>query len=130
MILGVGTDLLSLERMRRAVEDPSVDSPFLVRTFTLREREEARLRPDPVLCFATRFAGKEAVFKALGLAGDHIRLDEIEILNDAIGRPRVTLHGDLKRHAGEATVELSLSSDTAYCLAFAVLQTAESTQGG
>jgi holo-[acyl-carrier protein] synthase len=130
MILGVGTDLLSVERMRRVVEDPGVDSAFLRRTFTAREREEARRRPDPILYLASRFAGKEAVFKALGLAGDHVRLDEIEILNDAIGRPTVTLHGELKRHAGEATVDLSLSSETEYCLAFAVLSSAESKQGG
>ena len=99
-------------------------------TEILRERGVSRSAILRIARLACVFAAKEAVFKSLGLPGDHVRLDEIEILNDPNGRPVVTLHGDLKRHAGEATVDLSLSSETEYCLAFAVLSSAESTQGG
>ena len=128
MVAGVGTDLLSIERIRRAVEDPAVDSAFLVRTFTERERAEARLRPDPVLYFATRFAGKEAVFKCLGLDGGWVRLDEIEILNAENGQPFVVLTGEFRRKAelnGIADIHISLSHDTDYALAFAVAQAAD-----
>ena len=128
MVAGVGTDLLSIDRIRRAVEDPAVDSPFLVRTFTERERAEARLRPDPVLYFATRFAGKEAVFKCLGLDGGRVRLDEIEILNAENGQPFVVLTGEFRRKAelnGIADIHISLSHDTDYALAFAVAQAAD-----
>ena len=131
MILGIGTDLMNLERMRRVVEDPAVDSPFLVRTFTERERDEARRRPDPVLYFATRFAGKEAVFKSLGLEGGRVRLDEIEIRNAENGQPFVILSGELRRKAelaGITDIRISLSSDTDYALAFAVAQASESQE--
>lgn len=128
MVAGVGTDLLSIERIRRAVEDPAVDSPFLVRTFTERERAQARLRPDPVLYLATRFAGKEAVFKSLGLDGGRVRLDEIEILNAENGQPFVALTGEFRRQAeraGVTDVLISLSHDTDYALAFAIAQAAD-----
>jgi phosphopantetheine--protein transferase-like protein len=73
--------------------------------------------------YATRFSGKEAVFKSLSLPGDSIRLNEIEILENEIGQPVVTLIGDAKRHAeqkGITAIYISLSCDTEYASAFAV----------
>ena len=73
----------------------------------------------------TRFAGKEAVFKTFGAHPDSIRLDEIEILGDENGAPKVTLHGRARRMAeamGASHVHISLSYDLPFVIAFAVME--------
>jgi holo-[acyl-carrier protein] synthase len=125
MVIGVGTDILRIDRMRQDTGDFSADSPFIRKTFTPAERLAAAERPDPILYLATRFAGKEAVFKALGHDGSQIRLNEIEIVNDANGQPQVTLSGRMQQLAdakGVASTCISLSFDTEYAIAFAIMQ--------
>ncbi|MGI6333328.1 MAG: holo-ACP synthase [Saccharofermentanales bacterium] len=125
MIIGIGTDILDINRLRRCPEDLLPDAPFLIKTYTAAERAAAEERPDKIAYLATRFAGKEAVFKALGIGGDRIRLNEIEILNDGDGRPQVTLTGRMKELAdrcGVLEVKLSLSYENDYAIAFAIMQ--------
>lgn len=124
MVTGVGTDILALHRFRRIMADDS--QVFLDRVYTVKEQELARSRPDSFLFFATRFAGKEAVFKALGIPSDSFRLVDIEILSDPTGRPEVTLYGqaaELSVKQQLAPVHLSLSFEDEYVVAFAVIQT-------
>lgn len=123
MVIGVGTDILLIDRLKRNPEDLAVNAPFLLKTYTPAERQAALARPDPVLYLSTRFAGKEAVFKALGSDDSQIRLDQIEILNRADGQPQVTLYGRMKELAegkGVSNIHISLSYDTDYAIAFAV----------
>lgn len=123
MILGTGVDILDIERIRNVHQD-GTDS-FFKATYTEAEREHALIRPDPALYFATRFAGKEAVFKCLGIMPDGIRLNEIEILEAETGQPRVTLSGNLKQIAenkGIRDIQVSLSYETDFAIAFAVAQ--------
>lgn len=98
---------------------------FLRKVYTEAEIREAEKREVPLSYYATRFAGKEAVFKALNLSPDDIRLNEIEILNDPNGRPHATLLGNVARLAerqGITSVSVSLSYDTEYAIAFAVAE--------
>ncbi|HAL74019.1 MAG TPA: holo-[acyl-carrier-protein] synthase [Clostridiales bacterium] len=128
MILGVGTDILLIDRLRRNPEDLAENSPFLRKTYTPAEQQAAQARPDPILFFSTRFAGKEAVFKALGSDDSQIRLDQIEILNRADGQPQVTLYGRMKELAeakGVNSIHISLSYDTDYAIAFVVASSEE-----
>lgn len=123
MVLGIGTDILKMERILAL--DLNRDESFFQRTFTSREYEQAMEYPEPMLFFATRFAGKEAVFKSLGVNGDTIRLNEIEILSTPCGQPQVQLRGKLKEitlKKGIKEVQISLSSDSEYAVAFAVAQ--------
>lgn len=121
MILGIGCDLMALERMPPL---PPED-PFLRKTFTERERREAAGAPDTRRYFATNFSGKEAVFKALRGDPDTFRLDGIEILREPSGAPSVALSGRaaaLAAARGVRTVHLSLSWEDEYCMAFAVAE--------
>ena len=123
MILGIGTDILSLTHMGRVLANDA--EVFLSRTFTEWERVQAAERPDPVAYYATRFAAKEAVFKSLNLPSDHVRLTEIEIGSTETGRPTVTLSGALAQAAtagGIREVLLSLSWDDGWAVAYAVAQ--------
>lgn len=120
-MLGVGTDILKIAHLSGKGIDPA-DS-FTRRVYTPAEMAEAQKREVPIHYYATRFAGKEAVFKALNLPGESIRLSEIEILNDEKGQPHVTLRGriaELAADQGIRRVLISLSYDTDYAVAFAV----------
>ncbi len=124
MVLGVGTDILLIDRIRRVSFEAS--DAFMLRTFTKKERDQAIRRDDPTLYFATRFSGKEAVFKALCTDAKTVKsLNQIEILSDDAGRPYVTLHDDVKKLAEQRGIDemfISLSFDTEYATAFAVAQ--------
>lgn len=75
-----------------------------------------------IFSHATRFAGKEAVFKTFGVDGNAILLNEIEILENEVGQPIVILHGNAKRIAKQNQIQkilISLSYDTDYAIAYA-----------
>ena len=121
MIHGIGTDILAVARMG----DAASDEVFVRKTFTEAERAEAAGRDNPNMYYCTRFSGKEAVFKALGMDPNRARLNEIEILADEFGAPHVTLHGrmaDFAAGAGISCVHVSLSWETDYAVAFAVAE--------
>ncbi len=122
MVIGVGTDILSMKRFRDVLEADS--SSFLEKVFTERERIQASQSHDGTAYFAPRFSGKEAVFKCFGIHGN-VRLSEIEILDGETGQPQVTLSGELNRIAeqkGIRDVRISLSYENNYAVAFAVAQ--------
>lgn len=119
MLLGIGTDIMKAERITAL----PLEDNFFVRVFSDRERKQASQRHDPLRYYASHFSGKEAVFKALSANPDHIRLNDIEILNMDTGIPTVALHGTAKQHAlsiGIHKVLLSLSWEDEFCVAFAV----------
>jgi holo-[acyl-carrier protein] synthase len=62
MIVAIGTDIVSLERIRKIIESDTRDR-FLKRTFAPPELEYAFSKSDPVPSLAVRFAAKEAFQK-------------------------------------------------------------------
>jgi holo-[acyl-carrier protein] synthase len=121
VLLGVGVDILLIDRIRRSLASPL----FMRRTFTDAEQSQGGRRADPDSYYARVFAGKEAVFKCLGIAGDHLAtwLD-IEIIDRDEVQPEVELNGSMEQLAsaqGAIRVCLSLSSDTDYAVAFAAI---------
>ncbi len=115
MVVGVGTDLVDLDRFRLAAErTPGI----LERYFTEGERAYAERRRDPTERYAARFAAKEAVLKSLGLGLGACELAEIEVVRDEdSGAPDLVLHGKAAALADERGVtgwRLSLThTDTA-----------------
>ena len=102
----VGLDLIEIERIRRALERYG---GFRERCFTPAERDYCDSRPNPAQHYAARFAGKEAVGKALGV-GVHFTWREIEIH----GRPKpgVQLSGRTRAWAERVRagrIELSMT---------------------
>ena len=75
----VGVDIIEIERIRRALSRGG----FRERCFTEAERAYCDSRADPAQSYAARFAGKEAVGKALG-CGINFTWKEVEI----VGRPK------------------------------------------
>ncbi len=114
----VGVDLIEIDRVRRALERyPG----FKARCFTEAEREYCDSRANPPQHYAARFAGKEAVGKALGI-GVQFTWREIEIS----GRPKpgVSLSGRTKARAeaiGALSVDLSMTHSKELAAAICVI---------
>jgi holo-[acyl-carrier protein] synthase len=92
MILGLGSDLVDVRRIARAVERHG--ERFLMRIFTEVERTTAERRARRMETYAKRFAAKEACAKALGTgfrAGVFFR--DMGVVNLASGRPTMALTG-------------------------------------
>lgn len=127
MILGIGTDIMRIDRLRP--ECLREGDPFFNRAFSAGERAAGLAQADPQRYFASRFAGKEAVFKAFRGSSENVEFSEIEIWNDENGAPGVTLYQRMKERAeklGVGSVHISLSYEKEYVAAFAVV---ESRQG-
>ncbi len=124
MIVGIGTDLLEVERMVKAL----ARTPGLAkRILTPLEQQQFGLAKQPARFLAKRFAAKEAAVKALGTGiGRGISWQHIEISHDALGKPLLQFSGAALQHAEAlqvAGVHLSYSDEQAYVVAFVVLET-------
>ena len=96
---------------------------FLHRIYT---EPELRLCGDKPPSFAVRFAGKEAVMKALGTGIKGISWREIEILAEPSGKPLVYLYGKAQDKADDLGLDrlaISLSHSREYAVAFVVGET-------
>lgn len=114
----VGIDLIEIDRIRRALDR---HSGFRERCFTPAERAYCDGKPNPAQHYAGRFAGKEAVGKALG-CGVNFSWREIEI----VGRPKpgVVLSGRTKAWAervGAGRIELSMTHSRELAAAIAAV---------
>lgn len=89
-VLGLGTDLVEVERMRGALaRQPGLRT----RLFTADEWDYAARHRDPHPHLAARFAAKEAVMKALGRGMSSMGFAEIEVVRSSDGVPSVRLSG-------------------------------------
>jgi holo-[acyl-carrier protein] synthase len=117
--VSVGTDLIEIERIRRSL---ARYVRFRERCFTAAERAYCDSRRNPAQSYAGRFAGKEAVGKALGFGvARAFAWQEIEI----VGRPKpaVRLSGRLAKRAaalGISSVDLSMTHSRELAQAVAV----------
>jgi holo-[acyl-carrier protein] synthase len=98
--LGVGVDIVEIERVAGVVA--RWGGRFLERVYTAAELTYCRGRTPEL---AARFAGKEAIAKALGTGIRGLSWREMEILADPLGKPIVRLHG----RAGQRALAIGLS---------------------
>jgi holo-[acyl-carrier protein] synthase len=102
MIIGIGSDLVDIERIRRAVERHG--ERFLDRIFTETERARAERRANRVETYAKRFAAKEACAKALGTGfRGGVFWRDMGVVNLPSGRPTMQLTGGALRRLREIT---------------------------
>jgi holo-[acyl-carrier protein] synthase len=119
--VNVGLDVIEIARIQRALARPG----FRERCFTEAERAYCDARPNPPQHYAARFAGKEAVGKALG-CGVRFTWREIEIA----GRPKpvVRLSGRTKRWAEKVRagrIDLSMTHSKELAAAICVVLPAD-----
>lgn len=123
MIIGIGTDLVEIARIAQIQRRHPA---FAQRLLSPEEYAQWQAKGAPVAWLAKRWAGKEAVLKALGtgLRGG-LSFQQMTLLNNALGAPVLTLTGacaDLAAHRGIVHWHISLSDERAYALAFVIAE--------
>jgi len=111
----IGIDIIEIGRIEKAIA--RWREGFLHRVYTEPELKLCHNKPSSL---ATRFAGKEAVIKALGTQTKGISWKEIEILSDPSGKPLVHLYGKAQNQAdslGLNNLAISLSHSKEYAIA-------------
>lgn len=122
MIYGIGTDMVEIIRIQKAIEK---NPRFLQKVYTEEEIRYCQRKKNPWQSFAARFAAKEAVSKAMGTGLGKIGLTDIEVKNHAAGQPQIVLYGNAKAFAQEhglGRVHISLSHSEAYAIATAIIE--------
>jgi len=124
MVLGVGTDLIEIERIAQSVS--RFGMRFLHRVYSAREIAYCQTKRNAAESFAARFAAKEAAAKALGTGISHgISWLEIEVVRLPSGKPSLQLTGralNRARALGVARSSLSLTHSKNLAMAFVVME--------
>lgn len=123
MAILCGVDIIEISRLKKSIDE--LDQ-FKHRVFTDQEisycekRNKARYES-----YAARFAAKEAVMKALGTGlANGLEWKQIEVLNDAMGKPHVSLSQralEVYNEIGARSIDVSLSHCGEYAIAYAVI---------
>jgi holo-[acyl-carrier protein] synthase len=127
VIHGIGTDIVAVARIARAMERH--EGRFTEKVLAPAEREACAASSKPASYLAKRFAAKEAFFKAFGEPPSEANTwHQLAILNDESGKPRMEfgpLLAGLMRARGVARWHISLSDEHDYALAYVVLEKTE-----
>ena len=127
VILGLGGDLVDIRRIADSLA--RFGDRFVERCFTAAEQARCDSRADRAGGYARRFAAKEACAKALGTGiAEGIYWRDIEVGNDALGRPTLTLTGGAHARLGALTpaglvprIHLSLADEPPIAQAIVIL---------
>ena len=121
MEIKTGTDIIEISRIKKSIED--TDGKFIERVFTPKEIEYCEKKnTQKYQHYAARFAGKEAVFKAISCRLENkfeISWQDIEILNDNTGRPYVKILNSILKNI--TNIDISLSHCKEYAIANVVI---------
>lgn len=126
MLQFCGTDIIEVERVKKAIQDTP---GFREKVFTNKEIEVGEKKSESIKYqyYAGRFAAKEAIYKALSAKyGDIIWIGDIEILNDksCLNRPYVVLKNEklqLLQNENAVAIDISISHIEKVALANAVV---------
>jgi len=123
MVLGMGVDIISINRIKNSIENSG--KIFMDEVYTSWEQKRAESHPNAIAYYAMLFAAKEAIFKCFSIGWESgVKLTEIEIREGEFGEPAPVLTGvfaELARKRGAGKVLLSLSYETDYAVGTAIL---------
>jgi holo-[acyl-carrier protein] synthase len=124
VIVGIGVDVLEIERFRKVLERQG--DRFVRRVFTPAEQAFCSSHSDPAPHYAVRFAAKEALFKALGTGwAKGVGWLDVEVIRSDREAPRVVLRGKAGEMSSSLkcrTVHISLSHSHESAIALVVLE--------
>ena len=127
MIVGLGTDLAEVSRIRHAVE--RYGNRFVERIFTPAEIRYVERKANKYERYAARFAAKEAGMKAIGTGwSQKVRWQDFEVANKPSGEPTLRFHGaaaQIAARRGARNVVLSLTHTAEVAMAVVILENTE-----
>lgn len=122
MIVGIGTDIVEVHRIKSAIEN--LGEKFKNKMFTQKEIdycEQFKLRK--YSHYAARFAAKEAFSKAIGTGfARGFNFKEVSVNNDESGKPEILLDGDMKIKYCDYNIKLSLSHSDTNAIAYIIME--------
>lgn len=121
MVLGIGIDIIEIERIKKSVDD--YGDHFLNKIYTKVEIEYSQSKANKYQHYAARFAAKEAIYKALSNDTDKVySWQDVEIYNEVNGLPKVNFYGALKDYLNEdKQLKISMSHSENYVTCVAIL---------
>jgi len=117
MILGIGTDIIEISRIKNAIA--RWGDNFLNHIFCEEEISYCKKYQNPAQHFAVRFAAKEAVYKAMD--DESLGWKDILILNKSNGQPYCII----KKNDFSNNILISLSHSKEYAIAYATITSKE-----
>ena len=121
MIVGIGNDIIEIERIEKAISKEG----FKNKIYTQRELKNIEKRGNRTETYAGIFSAKEAISKAIGTGVREFSLTDLEILNDNLGKPYVVvsekLDKILKTKKEDYQIEISISHSRKYATAMAII---------
>jgi len=133
VVIGIGHDIVPMERIRRVLR--LYGTRFTNRVFTESERAQCDKKPRPTACYAKRFAAKEACAKALGTGiSAGLSWQDMRVTHDRRGKPALVLSTRAmdvltrrQRHGWrEVVLHLTLSDTDSCAIAFVLIEGIES----
>ncbi len=123
MIIGIGTDIMDVARIREAMEnDPGLRDEI----FTPNEVAYCESKTNKYEYYTARFAAKEAMMKALGVGWQlGLQFRQIEVLRDDLGKPIINLTEkakDFAKEKGISKILVSLAHVKEYATAMVVVE--------
>lgn len=124
MILGIGTDIVTVARMGDKLDNNG--DRFARRLLTNTEYAEYETKQNGAAYLAKRFAAKEATVKAMGTGfADGITWKHVCVRNNEKGAPFIELSGPAQEKAlamGVQHIHLSISDEREHAVAFVILE--------
>jgi holo-[acyl-carrier protein] synthase len=126
-IVGIGVDVIEVERVERALTRLLTGNRFRQRVFTEGEIAYCEPRGRPrYQSYAARFAAKEAVMKAMGTGWNHdVGWSEIEVVRKRGQAPMIALHGKTAQFAQRCDItrlHLSMSHTAVLAIAYVIAE--------
>lgn len=119
MVIGIGIDIIEIDRIKESVD--KFGDRFLNKVYTKTELDYCLKKKYKYQHLAARFAAKEAVYKALATGWNKdVSWQNIEISNEPNGMPIVALKGTLNKFlqkGKDLKISMSHSRDYVACMA-------------
>lgn len=122
MIVGIGTDIIEIQRIKNAV----INTPKIMnKLFTEKEKKYFIEKDNKYETLAGFFAAKEATSKALGTGFRKFAPKDIEIQIDTLGKPNLKLHNEAHNQAlqiGGEILHVTISHCREYATAYTIIE--------
>jgi holo-[acyl-carrier protein] synthase len=121
MIIGIGIDIIEINRIQHSVD--TYGDHFLNKVYTEKELEYCLSKHNKYQHLAARFAAKEAIYKAIASGWEkEATWKNIEITNESNGLPTVKFLGKLNEFVADGKeIKVSLSHSENYVVAVAII---------
>lgn len=114
---GIGNDIIEIKRIEKAISKEN----FIKKVFTEKELEYIISKGNRSETYAGKFSAKEAVSKALGTGVRGFSPNDIEILNNNLGKPYVIFKNSIEHFNNKYFVDIAISHCKEYATATAII---------